>query len=191
MLSQEELDLIAERLLHFAVFRQGAIDELAALPEEAPAGVRVVYVSPLKALVADIERNLRSPLAGITRTAERLRAAKDRPWPARQRVFDQELRALAGMPNEAAQVIAPNLDACERQLRWNVAHLRLLRQAVALHLGAGDPLTDPLADGPLHVEHRDDVATVASAGDDGRGKLRREVRPRAQSTGARTSFTKR
>lgn len=127
----------------------------------------------------------------LARTAERLRAAKDRPWPARQRVFDQELRALAGMPNEAAQVIAPNLDACEQTLRWNVAHLRLLRQAVALHLGAGDTLTDPLADGPLQVEHRDDVATVASAGDDGRGKLRREVRPRAQSTGARTSFTKR
>ncbi len=49
-----------------------AIDELAALPEDAPPGVRVVYVSPLKALVADIERNLRAPLAGIARTAARL-----------------------------------------------------------------------------------------------------------------------
>ena len=49
-----------------------AIDDLAALPPEAPAGVRVVYVSPLKALVADIERNLRAPLAGVARAAERL-----------------------------------------------------------------------------------------------------------------------
>ena len=35
-------------------------------------GVRVLYVSPLKALVYDIERNLRAPLVGIKRTAERL-----------------------------------------------------------------------------------------------------------------------
>ena len=34
-------------------------------------GVRVVYVSPLKALVYDIERNLRAPLAGIAGVAER------------------------------------------------------------------------------------------------------------------------
>ncbi|HET6379840.1 MAG TPA: DEAD/DEAH box helicase, partial [candidate division Zixibacteria bacterium] len=33
--------------------------------------VRVLYVSPLKALAYDVERNLRSPLAGIRRTAER------------------------------------------------------------------------------------------------------------------------
>jgi ATP-dependent helicase Lhr and Lhr-like helicase len=36
----------------------------------APAGIRVLYVSPLKALVYDIERNLRAPLAGIARAAE-------------------------------------------------------------------------------------------------------------------------
>jgi ATP-dependent Lhr-like helicase len=30
---------------------------------------RVVYVSPLKALAVDVERNLRAPLAGITRVA--------------------------------------------------------------------------------------------------------------------------
>jgi ATP-dependent Lhr-like helicase len=35
-------------------------------------GVRVVYVSPLKALVYDVERNLRAPLVGIARAAERL-----------------------------------------------------------------------------------------------------------------------
>ncbi|MEZ4267465.1 MAG: DEAD/DEAH box helicase [Myxococcota bacterium] len=46
-----------------------AIDALSALPEDAPAGVRVLYVSPLKALVYDIERNLRAPLAGIERAA--------------------------------------------------------------------------------------------------------------------------
>ena len=49
-----------------------AIDRLLHLPPDAPAGVRVLYVSPLKALVYDIERNLRGPLRGILRTAERL-----------------------------------------------------------------------------------------------------------------------
>ncbi|MGK7311988.1 MAG: DNA glycosylase AlkZ-like family protein [Candidatus Longimicrobiales bacterium M2_2A_002] len=37
-------------------------------------GVRVLYVSPLKALVYDIERNLRTPLAGIERAAAQLGA---------------------------------------------------------------------------------------------------------------------
>src|SRR5690554_1562686 len=35
-------------------------------------GTRVLYVSPLKALGVDVERNLRSPLVGITQTAKRL-----------------------------------------------------------------------------------------------------------------------
>src|SRR4029450_12300659 len=34
-------------------------------PEELGQGVRIVYVSPLKALSYDIERNLRAPLQGI------------------------------------------------------------------------------------------------------------------------------
>ena len=34
-------------------------------------GCRVVYLSPLKALAADVERNLRSPLAGIANLAKR------------------------------------------------------------------------------------------------------------------------
>ncbi|MDY3127457.1 MAG: ATP-dependent helicase [Corynebacterium sp.] len=36
------------------------------------AGVKVLYISPLKALGVDIERNLRVPLAGISRVAQRL-----------------------------------------------------------------------------------------------------------------------
>ncbi|WP_028479228.1 ATP-dependent helicase [Nocardia sp. CNY236] len=50
-----------------------AIDRLATrkLPTE-PAGTSVLYVSPLKALAVDVERNLRAPLVGITQTAKRL-----------------------------------------------------------------------------------------------------------------------
>ncbi len=35
-------------------------------------GTRVLYISPLKALGVDVERNLRAPLIGITQTAKRL-----------------------------------------------------------------------------------------------------------------------
>jgi len=49
-----------------------AIDRCLSLPPDAEPGTRVVYVSPLKALAYDVERNLRAPLAGIRRVAERL-----------------------------------------------------------------------------------------------------------------------
>ena len=39
---------------------------------ERPPGTRVVYISPLKALAVDVERNLRSPLVGIGHAADRL-----------------------------------------------------------------------------------------------------------------------
>ena len=52
-----------------------AIDRLASLAgapgDERTPGTRVLYVSPLKALAVDVERNLRTPLAGMTRVAER------------------------------------------------------------------------------------------------------------------------
>ncbi|MFP5284051.1 MAG: ATP-dependent helicase, partial [Actinomycetes bacterium] len=41
-------------------------------PPPAKERCRVLYVSPLKALAVDVERNLRAPLAGITQTALRL-----------------------------------------------------------------------------------------------------------------------
>src|ERR1700682_350978 len=57
-----------------------AIDRLAASEPRpatqsgrrpATAGTRVLYVSPLKALAVDVERNLRTPLTGVGRIAER------------------------------------------------------------------------------------------------------------------------
>ena len=50
-----------------------ALDSLAKRPREtrAKVGVRVLYVSPLKALIYDVERNLRSPLVGIARESQR------------------------------------------------------------------------------------------------------------------------
>ena len=54
---------------------------------ENPGTVRVLYISPLKALTYDVERNLRAPLAGIALAAQRLglmsrRASRSRRGPA-------------------------------------------------------------------------------------------------------------
>src|SRR5579862_139957 len=51
-----------------------AIDKLAAAPppQDPKRRTRVLYVSPLKALAVDIERNLRAPLTGIGHAAHRL-----------------------------------------------------------------------------------------------------------------------
>ncbi|WP_170211707.1 ATP-dependent helicase [Saccharothrix australiensis] len=51
-----------------------ALDRLASTPppEEPRQRCRVLYVSPLKALAVDVERNLRAPLAGIRQAAHRL-----------------------------------------------------------------------------------------------------------------------
>ncbi|WP_375431957.1 ATP-dependent helicase [uncultured Friedmanniella sp.] len=50
-----------------------ALDDLTRSAPPAPKErCRVLYVSPLKALAVDVERNLRAPLAGITQTALRL-----------------------------------------------------------------------------------------------------------------------
>ena len=45
---------------------------LTSDPVEKQKRCRVLYVSPLKALAVDVERNLRAPLTGIRHTAERL-----------------------------------------------------------------------------------------------------------------------
>jgi ATP-dependent Lhr-like helicase len=50
-----------------------AIDRLANHPKDPDRpGTRVLYISPLKALGVDVERNLRAPLVGVTQTAKRL-----------------------------------------------------------------------------------------------------------------------
>ena len=53
-----------------------AIDKLltAGPPDDKTKRTRVLYVSPLKALAVDVERNLRAPLTGIRHTADRLGA---------------------------------------------------------------------------------------------------------------------
>ena len=74
-------------------------------PPEPAARCRVLYISPLKALAVDVERNLRAPLAGISNIA----AAKGTPFhppaiavrtgdtPANERAKEKAVPALFGV----------------------------------------------------------------------------------------------
>ncbi len=84
------------------------IDRCLTLASDAPAGVRVLYLSPLKALVYDVERNLRAPLEGIGAAAQQLDLALrpisvamrtgDTPNRERQRQLRQPSEILATTP---------------------------------------------------------------------------------------------
>ena len=93
-----------------------AIDSCLSLPDDAGPGTRVVYVSPLKALVYDVERNLRAPLAGIGRAAgcgsEHCRAIRvdirtgDTPPRERQRQAREPAEILVTTPESLYLILA-------------------------------------------------------------------------------------
>ncbi|HEY4188694.1 MAG TPA: DEAD/DEAH box helicase, partial [Polyangia bacterium] len=67
-------------------------------------GVRALYISPLKALAYDIERNLRAPLAGIARAAEALGVPFGAPRIA-VRTGDTPARDRREMLRDPAQIL--------------------------------------------------------------------------------------
>jgi len=80
-----------------------AIDSLAASPPPPDKErCRVLYVSPLKALAVDIERNLRAPLTGIKHAAHRLGLPEPdetgTSFRANARIKAQAAAQAAGMP---------------------------------------------------------------------------------------------
>jgi ATP-dependent Lhr-like helicase len=79
-----------------------AIDKLAAdpVPADPKQRCRVLYVSPLKALAVDVQRNLRSPLTGIGHAARRLGLAEPdiRVGVRTGDTAADERRKLAGKP---------------------------------------------------------------------------------------------
>ncbi|HET6147272.1 MAG TPA: DEAD/DEAH box helicase [Polyangia bacterium] len=100
------------------------LDRLGRDPAaEAKPGVRVIYVSPLKALAYDIERNLRAPLAGIARAAESL-----------------------GLPFQAPRIAVRTGDTPareRRELRRDPAHI-LITTPESLYLMLGSAARDML-----------------------------------------------
>jgi ATP-dependent Lhr-like helicase len=82
-----------------------AIDRLSheeRAPDESE-GVRVLYVSPLKALVYDVERNLHVPLIGIERVAARLGAKVVIPR-VDVRTGDTSAKARRGQLRQPAEI---------------------------------------------------------------------------------------
>src|SRR5215210_5013401 len=78
-----------------AAFLHG-IDRLTA--EGAGKGLRLLYVSPLKALNYDIERNLRGPLAGLQSDLRVAVRTGDTPQKERQRMLREPPDILITTP---------------------------------------------------------------------------------------------
>jgi ATP-dependent Lhr-like helicase len=69
-----------------------------------PGGCRVIYVSPLKALAVDVERNLQSPLVGIANLAQRQGIAVHSPEIA-IRTGDTSARERGRFRRRAAEIL--------------------------------------------------------------------------------------
>jgi len=80
-----------------------AIDRLMFTPAPAKPATRILYVSPLKALAVDVERNLRAPLVGIVRQAQRLGVPYREPTVA-IRTGDTPSRERARYQREPADI---------------------------------------------------------------------------------------
>ncbi len=137
-----------------------ALDRLS-VDERPRAGTRVLYISPLKALAYDIERNLRAPLRGIGAehvtvairtgdTPQRERAAMARKPPDILVTTPESLYLILtsqarDMLNGVEAVIVDEIHAVAHSKRG--AHLaltleRLDAQVQRARAGAGEPLRD-------------------------------------------------
>src|SRR5437899_5604938 len=81
-----------------------AIDRLMFSPAPKKAATRILYVSPLKALAVDIDPNLREPLVGIVRQAQRLGVPHRAPTIA-IRTGDTPSRERARYQREPADIL--------------------------------------------------------------------------------------
>lgn len=103
------------------------LDHLWRQPSLGP-GVQVLYVSPLKALNNDIERNLRAPLAGVRAAADRLGMplssiqvavrTGDTPQAERQRQARQPPQVLITTPESLHLLLTSNQRAMLRDVRY-------------------------------------------------------------------------
>ena len=106
-----------------------AIDRLSsdAVPD-ASARCRVLYVSPLKALAVDIERNLRAPLVGLQRHAEQLGVdvhvptvgvrTGDTPADERRRLARTPPDILITTPESLYLILTSRARETLRSVRW-------------------------------------------------------------------------
>jgi ATP-dependent helicase Lhr and Lhr-like helicase len=107
------------------------LDRLAAQPTpDEKARCRVLYVSPLKALAHDVERNLKAPLVGIGLAARRLGVAPpeldvairtgDTPQPARRDMLRHPPDILITTPESLYLMLTSQARESLRHVRWVV-----------------------------------------------------------------------
>ena len=104
-----------------------ALDRLM-FGEEPGQGCRVLYVSPLKALAVDIERNLRAPLVGISHAARRLGGnvrevevalrTGDTPAAERRRFARRPADILVTTPESLFLLLTSSAREALRGVRW-------------------------------------------------------------------------
>jgi ATP-dependent Lhr-like helicase len=106
------------------------LDRLLSEPQpERNARCRVLYVSPLKALAHDVERNLRAPLAGIRHASQRLRSGPlpaletflrtgDTPPEDRRRMQRQPPDILITTPESLYLILTSAARAILEPVRW-------------------------------------------------------------------------
>jgi len=107
-----------------------AIDRLSAeAPPPRERRTRVLYVSPLRALAVDVEKNLRAPLAGIRLAAERLGSplphvptvgirTGDTPARERQRMLRNPPDILITTPESLYLLLTSAARETLRDVRW-------------------------------------------------------------------------
>src|SRR5579864_4358706 len=92
-----------------------AIDKLTPAPA---AGLRVLYVSPLKALNYDVERNLRGPLAGLRSELRVAVRTGDTPARERQAMLRKPPDILITTPESLYLLLTSQAQALFEGARW-------------------------------------------------------------------------
>jgi ATP-dependent Lhr-like helicase len=136
--------------------------EIQAEGSSAEEGVRLLYVSPLKALNNDVERNLRTPLAGIRRAAEALGAplprlevlvrTGDTPQSARRRMVKHPPHILITTPESLYLILtSPVARDMFRRLHTIIVDEihTLVSNKRGVHLAVSLERAVELAEGPI------------------------------------------
>jgi ATP-dependent Lhr-like helicase len=98
------------------------IDRLMfAPPPEKAERCRVIYISPIKALAVDVDRNLRAPLVGIAQAAQRLGVAYREPS-IHVRTGDTPARERGRFARDPADILITTPESLYLMLTANVRH---------------------------------------------------------------------
>ena len=128
-----------------------AIDRLAGQepPADPAARTRVLYISPLRALAVDIEKNLRAPLAGIQHAADRLGTplshaptvairTGDTPAAERQRMLRQPPDVLITTPESLYLMLTSSArETLRRVSRAEDVSIRYIDSGVVIRMSGG------------------------------------------------------